>query len=499
MHTIAIRRVLIILALLLSFSVIQAQNAQLVYGNTVTGEINATTPQQFYTFNAAAGDWITAYVIGTASEFQPTLALLGPAGQIAFQAEDHLTPVGNDARISYRLDEPGAYSLLVGSANGTPGTFVLALRVTLPAIATTLTDQPLSINIPVDAPPQSYNFTGSINTSSEINISSTTPGFGFTARVSDGNGRIVAALDSGIERATLVVPASDATYEVTIAAADPQITGDLTLSVTGAATAATQPGAQPTQPVVLPANQCVVLATPTGVNIRRSPSLEGEVIGGLAANSYLNVTGQSSGWYAVNYFGETGWISATVVQLSGPCDAIPVLTPEVTQQPEMTETVAPEVTQQPEMTMEPEMTQEPEMTMEPAPEATEDASAQAQLAPADIDQATTLSIKQPGSQSISGDISYPQGDIRDVINFTITDFDSVTTFKDIQWSLTCNGDTANVTAMLGGQSISCNGVQTIQARGSNNQGTGDTSLTFTIEITSGDPAYVGWQLQYTPQ
>lgn len=489
----------LLVAILLSLMVVgvQAQGSPLSYGSTVSGEINATTPQGLYTINGAEGDWITIYAIGTAPEFQPTLSLLGSTGQLAFNNEDHLTLISNDARISFRLPAAGAYSLLVGSFDATPGTYILTVQSTIPSISTVLTDQPVTLNIPVNAPAQTYAFTANPSASSDVAIYSNTPGFYFTATLSDSDGRIVAVVDAGVERAVFTVPAGTLSYEIIIAAADPATTGEIAVVVTGAGVAATTTDIQPTQATVdLPTDQCVAVAGSSGVNVRSGPGESYDPIGGVAANGYVQITGQNNGWYAVNYFGETGWVASSVVSTNGPCGEIPYLAygePEVTETPEATETV--EMTEEATETM--EMTEEASMTEEP--EVTEEANDQTQVAPEDIDQASEINIKQSGTQSISGNISYPTGDTRDVVTFTITGFDSVTTFADIQYTLFCNGDASNISASLGSTPIACNATQTIRAQGSNNQGTGNSSITFTIEYTGGEAQYVDWQLQITPQ
>jgi len=476
---------------------VQAQGTPLVYGSTVSGEINTTTPQGLYTINGAEGDWITAYAIGTAPEFQPTLSLLGATGQVAFSNEDYLTPMSNDARISFRLPAAGAYSLLVGSFDATPGTYILALQSAIPSISTVLTEQPILLNIPVNAPAQTYSFAANPTASSDITIASNTPGFGFTAQISDSDGTIIAVVDAGVERAVFTVPAGTLSYEITIRAADPATTGEIAVSVTGAGVSPTtdaQPAGQPTQATVaLPTDQCVAVPGAAGANVRSDPGETYDPIGGVAATGYVQILGQNNGWYAVNYFGDTGWVASTVVTANGPCGEIPFLA-YGEQQPEVTET--PEATESAEMTEEPEMTETVEMTEEP--DVTEEAN-QAQVAPEDIDQTGEINIKQSGTQTMTGNISYPTGDTQDVVNFAITGFDSVTTFGDIQYTLFCNGDATNISASLGNTGIACNATQTIRAQGSNNQGTGNSSITFSIEYTGGESQYVDWQLQITPQ
>jgi len=144
------KKALVMMCLLMLAGIIgmaQAQGGIINYGQTVTDKLDVNTPQVLYTFNGNAGEVVTAYILGWGQGFQPTLTILGPTGQLAFNAGDSLTPMTGDARITVRLPQQGAYSLLVGAADTNMNTYTLSMQLLPANISTTLT-APIDLQIP---------------------------------------------------------------------------------------------------------------------------------------------------------------------------------------------------------------------------------------------------------------------------------------------------------------------------------------------------------------
>jgi uncharacterized protein YraI len=187
--------------------------------------------------------------------------------------------------------------------------------------------------------------------------------------------------------------AGDELHEVTVVAL-PEVTGTITITLSNAPC---ELGEAPVQVAPRPARQFVPIpiegvcaaSSPRNVNIRSGPSTAFNVVALLPARQPIQVVGQNEGgsWLAVQSDFVQGWIAASVVVLTGPCDALPVTPlaatpttsptpglPAFTATPESTAEVTAEPTD--EVTAEPtdEVTAEPtdEVTAEPTAEVTEE-------------------------------------------------------------------------------------------------------------------------------
>jgi uncharacterized protein YraI len=105
----------------------------------------------------------------------------------------------------------------------------------------------------------------------------------------------------------------------------------------------------------------VVAAGGDFVNVRSGPGTNYAILGQLQANTPADVTGKSAdgAWWQIKYAGQTGWLTAQLVQFSGDpgavavvsapaapaveATAIPSQPPVVVEQPASTATSAPAV------------------------------------------------------------------------------------------------------------------------------------------------------------
>ncbi len=428
---------------ILALTPVAAQDI-ITYGQTIQGKIDGATPQAFYTFNGNAGDIIAVSVLGISESLQPTVALFGPSGQLAFSNGDIFTAISTDASLSYRIPSTGAYTIIVSGAPGTTGAFVLALQNSTPAVSTALSpDVPTTVNIPLGAPSQVYSFNADPAAPVQVTIDSQTSGFNFTAVVRDANGQIVAVIGSGVSSATFAVPAGTGTYEVVVSSADPATEGTIVLALGGdmSATTTSSPSTpdDSSQPAAAqpPAGVCSVTPANNAVNIRAGNSTAFSVVGSLLPGTYATVNGQNSGWYNISYNGVQGWVADFVVMPNGPCSGLPfVQAPPPPAQPQPQATEEPGQPTATAVPTQPGQTNQPTQT--PPPTAT---TQQAQTAPPDADVHNFVLDRDNGG-SFSEAVSYSGGDTSDRVRVTIDNLNQGigSQTREFQLVLTCFGD-----------------------------------------------------------
>lgn len=499
---------------LLSMGVIRAQGGLLENGATVSDKLSAATPQILYIFNGNAGEIATIHALGWGFGFQPTLTLLGPTGQLAFNSGDALNPLSNDARVTVRLPQPGAYSLLVGSTTPVDATFTLSLQIR-PASLSIPLGESLIIDLVPGAILQTYSIEANPGGTSDVVIEATTPGFNFSTLLSDPSGKVIAALDGNLARAVFTLPAAAGAYELFVAPVDPNSTGAVRIARGAGSTAPVisqpqqpQQPSQPSQPVAteevgsssIPANQCVAVAGGS-VNVRSGPGTDFGIVGTLSPGGFLVVTGQYQGWYTGPFQGVSGWVAGSVTSLQGPCGNVPVVQPPAgpsqPQQPAQPSGPAPTSTSTPPpppTTAPGQPTSTPTTPPPPPPPtATFTPTSAVQTAPPDADSLNWTLDRNAGGQ-FSDAVSFPSGDTTDRIRVTVDGLNNQppNNFRRFQFTLVCTGtNTQNLGWGTGGPSagtgLSCGGsLQQVFTNDSN-------QLFINVRITSGDPSYV----QYT--
>jgi cell division septation protein DedD len=500
----------LILSLSAFIGISNAQEGVLNYGDTVTNQIDANAPQALYSFSGNTAEVVTIYALSWSEAFQPSLTVLGPTGQVAFNNNDALTPMAGDARVSVVLPQTGSYSVLVGSGNGAFGEYTLALRLTTPGISTALSDAPVTLTIPPGGQAQAFSISSNANTS--VQIASLTGGFGIAGYISAPDGHILVAFDGALPSINVALPADEASepYILVIFGADATQTGDVSIQLGSASsTPSPQATSDNTSQASVPADQCAAVAGVNGVNVRSGPGTGYNVIATLAPNDYLIVTGQNNGWYSGSINGSTGWVAGSVITLTGPCSNLPfvdVSAPAPTDSPssEPTSTaptdaapteVGPTATQ-PTVVGPTATTPAPTATT-PAPTATTPAPTEpaAQIAPPD--NQLNLTIDRDSGGQLTDAVSYPDGDTSDRVRVTISNLTnfSPNSTRDVTLTLVCTGSgTENISWGTGGPSSPTpNGCgQSISVFHGF-----DSNQTF-VNINMSGPGYVNWTLVATP-
>ncbi len=115
-----------------------------------------------------------------------------------------------------------------------------------------------------------------------------------------------------------------------------------------AATEAVVPTLSSAQLAPLPQSSVCILGSATGqnVNVRSGPSTTFGVVTTLNGTTTANVIGRlaDTSWYQITVGSITGWISASVVRIGGPCQTAPVVSPPPSSGAQPTNTLPPGVT-----------------------------------------------------------------------------------------------------------------------------------------------------------
>lgn len=455
-----------VLMLSLSFSSVFGQGS-LTYGAGIVDSIDAETSFRIYTFNGMEGDLITARIISLTDGFSPTLSLNSPAQQqLASSSSDPFSPGASGARIDLRLTESGNHALLVGSIGGSQGNYVLTLdgAQTPPPAMLTGALSPAEFLLTPEGTIEPFSFAANPDALLDFSLSAD---FAFTATVRTEDGRLVAILTGDtLQGASLQLAAGMETYEVMVTPLEDIIEGTVVAGLdTGPVTAGpAAPDHSPAEPgAPLPADQCVVVASAGGVNVRSGPSTNFSAIGTLAPNAFAPATGIYQNWYEIDYNGQIGWVSATVVTPNGPCDMLPAATPPMeepmaTEEMDMMEPTM-EATMEGDM-MEPTMegdTMEP--TMAPPTEAPPTQEASLPVAPPGPDVYNFTLDRSAATQQFNQALSYPQGDNSDRVRLTVDGLSNFAPnrFREYTFVVICNGtNTENLRWGTGGPSANTN-------------------------------------------
>jgi N-acetylmuramoyl-L-alanine amidase len=75
--------------------------------------------------------------------------------------------------------------------------------------------------------------------------------------------------------------------------------------------------ATPAAPTTPPAGGASLQAKITGLNVRSGPGTTYDILGQINPGTSFAITGQQGSWYAIDYFGQTGWVAGWLVTTGG--------------------------------------------------------------------------------------------------------------------------------------------------------------------------------------
>ncbi len=302
----------------------QAQAGEVItYGTSVIGTLTAEMPFAIYSLSMNAGDMMSVVVVGLAPDMFPAIGMVSADQRpIANSADDPFSAASDRlARLDYRATQTGSYSLIVTNVNNTPGQFVLILDGHPAPIGTALAPGATeTASLLPGSAPLIYTFQAPATGNLLLSLSSTTPGFSFLARVYDGRGQLIARLAGlDLRGVSLDIGPGSGDYVVEVGALTADLPGTVQIGLGPGGGGVVVPGfATPTPSV------CQVTSA-NRVNVRSGPSTDYPAFGSLFPGTSLNVIGRNyaSTWFVVNYNGQQGWVSGSVVEIGGPCDALP--------------------------------------------------------------------------------------------------------------------------------------------------------------------------------
>ena len=266
----------VLLLFLLVAGIANAQGGGTIgYGSVLFGRVTAEMPQVLYSFNGTVGDLIVVKVTGYSGGLDPRVTLLGAAQQPLVANDDAAFGTGSESYLSAFLPSTGPYSLLVESANGQAGDFMIELQGRGPVDADVLEfGVPVRVEIPQNPEPQYYTFEADPycpTTLTVYDISSGQPAtFPFVVKVRDEDGIEVGMIRGGrvLENRLTVAPDGDPNpgtemYEVEVDSADPLLQGSLLLVITCASEVPACLGADPVGTIATPVPVFDPNGTPT--------------------------------------------------------------------------------------------------------------------------------------------------------------------------------------------------------------------------------------------
>ncbi|TVR20082.1 MAG: hypothetical protein EA396_11235 [Anaerolineaceae bacterium] len=377
-------------------------------------------------------------------------------------------------------------------------------------MSTFISPDPFQINF-TESSVQALRVAGSLTESQMLSFSGGE--VRFSAAVHAPDGRLLGvAISDQMGNASFNVPAADGVF--TIIATNLDASPDaITMTVSagssapvGPSTDASQPASTP-QPAGPPPSVCTITTGDGGTNLRTGPGTSYGIIVTLPGGSSYPATGQNSGWYTIDYQGQTGWIFGGVTTVAGPCSNLTFVqapappdqpsasTPEV--MPTMTESM-PMATSTATMegmtgpTMAPPTMAPPTMAPPTMPPPTE---VQGQIAPPTADQ-ITFEIDRDAGGVFAGALSSPEGNNSDRIRIRVSNLSSQppNSFRRFNVTLACSGpDAGNLRWGPGGPSQnptrSCN--STIEVTH-----TFDSNQTF-LNVAMIGPGYVDYTIIVT--
>ncbi len=530
-----LKRILFILVVLLLATVQAVAQGVITYGSATVVTITPEAPIAIFTFQGNEGDQVTVQGISITPGLDLTATIQSGAEILINSTSDPYAVSADDVRADVILPSTGTYLVLITSASGSTGDFLLKLAGQPIAEKTIITGIPA--DVPINAGETSYySYTGTADETVILNLVAQSPDLQFLAVVRNNTGQIQTTSSGASAIISLV---GEGPYEIALSGITETMTGVVNVDL-----ADISPQPEPTQDavptddttdpppplvteeVVVDTGACFISAT-SFVNIRSGPSTDDAVITQTTPGQAYAVVSVSGDWYQIDVPNVgTGWVSSTVVTTTGDCSAVPVVgdtTPPTVAPPteviQATETAvaatptATDVTNQEQPTAtqivnqeEPtptytasytptEPAQEPTATFTPS--YTPTTPPPPQLAPEDARFNNPLNIPLDSTTSVLDFVSYPDGDTEDRVRWDITGMNANSAMSGgrarLVISVTCFGEnTDQIQFFTGGQTYSC-GSTIVDQEVTFNSKTGSVVIT----AVGGEGTYVQWVLTGT--
>lgn len=505
-----LKLVLLILCMTVVVSGVSAQAIGVLSSGTAQfGSLSAQSPIGLFTFQGNQGDLAQIGLIGLQPGMNLSASLQSPSQQGVGTSQPD-PGVGADAQINALLPATGTYSILVG---GNAGDFIISLNL----VPTT------NAGVLFPGAPQAVSFTGNQGSIASFSGAAGTPvaltldaapNTLYTATIFNPLGQI-AGTARAIPQACFLLNAADGLFTLVVTGLNADAVGSVNANVGsscgGPIPQIQQPQIQPpvvTEQVAPPAGQGAGQPAPTvctatsggAVNIRNGAGTEFGIIGQLQAGTGVPVIGiTSNGWLQVQSTFGVGFVSQTVVSLSGPCGSLPLVQspapPAGQPQPTVAPPAATATVAGPTATFTATQPGAPTATPTQPLAPTNTATVAAPTAPPDSNYALTVPLDS--TVSITDFVSYPGGDVEDVVSYDTSGLNPNSALPGgiatMTFSFSCFGTgTQFINFRVDGNDRPCGGTYTRNAVNADS----DTGAV-RIQATGGANTYVQWVVTVT--
>lgn len=490
---------------------------RIAYGDTLASRLSDVSPTAVYTLTGNAEDVISIHMMSLSDDFVPIVEL--KRGINVIPADDTVTD-GSTSRFDFTLPDDGSYLLLVSSADGQTGEFVLHISAEKSDDATRFTGVPGQIVL-VDSATAYYMVENDSPAPQILTLRGQSPETIFYASIYDTGYNL---MQVSVGATAFVLVDANSTIWLDLRGASGVVTAlwtDATLTAlpeptgTIAVTTATDiplmsvtpsPEAEETEepayatPDISPDADCGIYSGGFP-NIRTGPAVTFSVVTTIQPDQIYQVVGVYTNWYQilVPFYG-SGWVRDDVVGIGGYCADIPALppdntpilpsaTPTITNTP--TPTLTPTPTSTPTATSTPTITPSPTASDTPRPTMTQ----VIQVAPIDTNFNSPLNVVLGGTTSVSEFISFPDGDTEDMVMWDINGMSQIPSERNGRAQLTiiatCFGDVLDtVEFIVDGDVFGCGDIIVDrEVRFGSKMGEVE------IRATAGENIFVQWVLQ----
>ncbi len=347
----------VITALMMGALAVSAQDTPLPIeiGENQTGSLTTAAPILRYVLLVDTAQTINVRVFAITPGLLPLVTVLDGNGSVVAVAQNNGTQTAVQA--AGIQVQPGLYRLEVSSANNLPGDVLVNVQGIQVAPPTPLPiGQIVNGSVSSTAPIIRYSFVGAADQGRWLFVQSLLATGGPSVSLFDGvTNESLASVGSRMRGTRLQIPAGGSSFVVEVthsgsASAEAYLicvaleNNPASCPVTGNVVATQPPPIVVTEIVVptlpatllppLPPSSVCILGSATGqvVNVRFGPSTTFPVLTTMNSTVIANVIGKlpDGTWYQINVGGLTGWISASVVRLGGPCQLVPIVVPTAT-------------------------------------------------------------------------------------------------------------------------------------------------------------------------
>ncbi len=352
LHFITVAAVLTVAVVALHVATVAlAQTSQqpIALGDNKPGQITATDPAPAYIFSATAGQSVNVLVLSLTPGFAPGLRIVDPTGAAV---QNQLNPsAANSVQGALTATQAGNYQLIVQTANGVGGQFVIAVQPASAAAEAPATLLPLNtpMTSSVDGATTSRRFSFNADPSQPLTlrVTSVSVAGGPSVTLADGaTGEVLGSSGPRLLETSFKIPPGNSPYLVQIDFGNSSPVEQFIMALESA-NGTVGPTAAPTLPPFGPTVTLVPIVTATDalialpvsgpcvvasagaerINVRSGPGTDHSIITQITLTQIIPVTGRlgDNSWFQVSVSGLVGWVSTSVVRIGGDCGGVPII------------------------------------------------------------------------------------------------------------------------------------------------------------------------------